>query len=778
MKRNLLYGLRGTILKYMSLTSIIPLVLSLLVLYVIARMALLSMAEQTMMNATHGISRMCENRGEEANRSLGDELERAWGAAKEAFGQYGNLTLGTPAETVEVTDQETMKKSRIKLPTLRSGDTVFLRNDDIPDGIVQRVDMRGATATVFQLAGGRLVRIATSVTTKEGARAVLTAIPGDSPVYRSVAAGRTYRGRASVMGTTSITHYEPLKSRDGKVIGALYIGVPAPKSVLLDMIRETRIADNGYVYIVTAAGRIIDHPFWTGTVLAEKTDRVSGMKLMDLINRNRGSFISYSIEGRDGGHSTKLAFVKYYAPLGWNIVATAEYDDILKSLNRIFLIMVVILVVSPVLILLVSSVLALRISRPFRSIIDTAVKVTEGDLGVFIPQKHYVKCAAIKNCTKEDCPAFSSRNLACWSIEGTVLDAQGRPLPEKEKIESVCSGCRVYRRAIRSEIDEIIEAVNKMIVTMQRIMRDIKRTAEEIHGDADMLTRTSGLLREESQTQAASIEETMSSDEELVATIEHVSSASNVQAEKMSQTSAAMEELTASTRSVGQHSINLSSEAGLMVDEARQTAEMLQRTTDKIGRIEESSRRIGDIIAMINDVSDQINLLSLNASIESARAGEHGKGFAVVAEEISKLADATAHSTKEIETLIKTSREEIGSGAGLVNQTAGAITVMIQKIEAAAKLIGEIATSSEEQIRSSEQVMADVEEVNRMSLQIAQANQEQKQSSTEILQAVTMINDSLQKVAASSQDVADSAAAMKERADRLHGIVGQFRVRD
>jgi methyl-accepting chemotaxis protein len=628
MKRNLLYGLRGTILKYMALTSIIPVVVSILVLYVIARMALLSMAEQTMMNATHGIAKMCEGREEDA------------GLAREDAG--------------------------------------------------------------------------------EG----------------------------------------------------------APRSALRDMIRETRIADSGYVYIVNSKGRIVNHPFWSGTVLAEKKDRGSGARLMDLINGNHGSFISYSIDGRDGSHSTKLAFVNYYRPLDWNIVATAEYNDILKSLNRIFVIMIAILVVSPVLILLVSGVLALRISRPFRSIVDTAVKVTEGDLGVFIPQRHYVKCAKIMNCTKEDCPAFGSRNLACWSIPGTVLDADGNPLPEKEKIEKVCSGCKIYRRAIQSEIDEIIEAVNKMIVTMQRIMGGIKRTAEELHADAEMLTRTSGLLREESRAQAASIEETMSSDEELVATIEHVSAASNVQADKMSQTSAAMEELTASTRSVGQHSIDLSTEAGRLVVEARQTEEMLLRTTDKIGRIEESSRKIGDIIAMINDVSDQINLLSLNASIESARAGEHGKGFAVVAEEISKLADATAQSTKEIETLIRTSRAEIGSGAELVNQTAGAITVIIQKIEAAAKLIGEIATSSEEQIRSSEQVMADVEEVNRMSLQIAQANQEQKQSSAEILQAVTLINDSLQKVAASSQDISESAEAMKERADRLHGIVGQFRVRE
>ncbi len=246
----------------------------------------------------------------------------------------------------------------------------------------------------------------------------------------------------------------------------------------------------------------------------------------------------------------------------------------------------------------------------------------------------------------------------------------------------------------------------------------------------------------------------------------------------MSQTSAAMEELTASTRNVGQHSIDLSKEAVKMVEEATQTGEMLERTTENIARLEDSSRQIGAIIAIINDISDQINLLSLNAAIESARAGEHGKGFAVVAEEISKLADATAQSTKEIETLIKTSGSNIAAGAALVNQTTGAIKNIIAKIEMAARLIQDIAVSSEEQIKSSEVVMSDVEEANRMSLQIAKANDEQKHTSAEILRAVSQINESLQKVAGSSAGVSKSAQAMKDSSHSLHEILSRFNIRD
>ena len=236
-----------------------------------------------------------------------------------------------------------------------------------------------------------------------------------------------------------------------------------------------------------------------------------------------------------------------------------------------------------------------------------------------------------------------------------------------------------------------------------------------------------------------------------------------------------MEHVAVEMHAIGKNSQDVTERGRDTVREAHASGEMLQNTIRSINKISESSRRIGDIVRMINDVSDQINLLSLNASIEAARAGEYGRGFAVVAEEISKLADTTAANTREIEDLIRSVRADIDTGAPLVHQTASVITGMVGNIEEAARLIGAIAEKARTQIEDSDTVRNEVQEVNRMAGQIALATGEQKTTSTEILKAVARINDSIQEIASSAILVTESARSVRDQSERLKSIAGLFR---
>ncbi len=574
-----------------------------------------------------------------------------------------------------------------------------------------------------------------------------------------------------------MTHYEPLKNRQGDIVGAYYIGVPAPDTGLFEMINNTKIGERGYISVVNSQGQLIHHPFLPkGSSLSELKDPVSGKFFAREIYQTKDGALDYHYKDDKNNIEKKRSRFAYFKKWDWIIMANVTYNDILGTLNIIFTILVILLVIFPVTLLFISNYLALRISRPLRKIIETAVKVSSGDLTVFIPQPHYKKCSDIKNCGREDCPAHSTSNLACWGIENTLCD-NGFPVDSEDKLEKYCQYCPVYKNAIRSETDELIEAINNMIVTTQYFVSDLKVTTGELNDRAEELAVVSQKMEEESQTQASFIEETTSANEELMATIENVAHSAENQAVRVAQTSAAMEELTASTKNVGENSSNVSNAAGNTVNEAKRTESMLRETTGKINQVAENSQKIGNIIGMINDISDQINLLSLNAAIEAARAGDHGKGFAVVSEEISKLAEATAQSTKEIENVVKTIRLDIQTGADLVNQTNEAITQMVEKIDSAARLIEEIAMSSEEQARGSEQVMADVEEVNRMAEQIAGATNEQKTTSSEILRALTKINDSIQEIAGSSSIVSESAETLKEKSQRLDEISKRFKTR-
>jgi methyl-accepting chemotaxis protein len=559
------------------------------------------------------------------------------------------------------------------------------------------------------------------------------------------------------------------------VIGAVLLGIPAPKCALFDMIAEIKIANDGFIYIFNSQCHMILHPTLRGKNVRDYRDETTGREYYyDMIKTLNGSTI-YREKDEKGIVRKIVAHYIYFEKWDWIIVSCAPRDDILHGLNVIFYIMLGLLAIFSFGLVITSNFISIRLTKPFKVIIDTAVKVSNGDLKVFIPQPHYVKCAEIKNCGRTDCPSYATNNKACWRIKGT-FDDQGKIIPGVEEKASRCVNCVVYKKSVRDEIDELIEAINNMIVTIRRIMSDINVITTELGTDSENLADISKKMDMESQNQAGSIEQTTAANEELMGSIENVASSAAHQVERVTQTSAAMEELASSTKIVGDNSVNSSRKANETVIEAKNTEKVLQDTTVSINQISESSKKIVDIVGIINDISDQINLLSLNAAIEAARAGEHGKGFAVVSQEISKLADATAQSTKEIESLIKTSRADIEKGAKLVNHTMGAITSMITKIEEAAQLIEEIAASSEEQIKGSETVMLDVEEINKMSEKIAMATSEQKLTSTEMLNAITLINDSIQVIASSAHILADAAESIRQKASRLKEVNNEFKV--
>ena len=272
----------------------------------------------------------------------------------------------------------------------------------------------------------------------------------------------------------------------------------------------------------------------------------------------------------------------------------------------------------------------------------------------------------------------------------------------------------------RDEITQSINALNVLVASLANNMREVSDVAEAVASGAQELTGATEQLSASAQEQASSLEETAASMEEMTSTVKH--NADNaMQADKL-----AVESTGAAAESVV-------------------TASSIKRSMDLI---DTSSRKIGDIIGVIDEIAFQTNLLALNAAVEAARAGEHGRGFAVVASEVRNLAQRSAQAAKEIKALINDSADRVGDGAHLVSVSGAKLEGIESKVKKVAELIAEISAASQEQASG-------IEQVNRAIMQ---------------MDTVTQSN------AAQVEELSSTSQSLSGQAEHLKGLVSFYTI--
>ncbi|HEX5130354.1 MAG TPA: methyl-accepting chemotaxis protein [Usitatibacter sp.] len=310
--------------------------------------------------------------------------------------------------------------------------------------------------------------------------------------------------------------------------------------------------------------------------------------------------------------------------------------------------------------------------------------------------------------------------LAClWLITRTIV----RPLAYAvDVVDRVASGDLTVQvsGSARDETGRLLAGLLKMRDGLADAVSRIRSSADSVGAAATRMASGHADLSSRTDEQAASLEETASSMEELAATVRQ-----NAESARKANELA----------------------AGTSATAAKGGAEM-GRVVQTMGGISESSRKIADILGVIDSIAFQTNILALNAAVEAARAGEQGRGFAVVAAEVRSLAQRSAQAAKEIKQLIQDSVDRVDEGKRLVESAGATMDVIVASAQRVTEVMSGIASASREQLTGIEQVSHSVAQMDRV-----------------VQQNAGLVAES----AAGAQHMADQAAELME-------LVARFRI--
>jgi methyl-accepting chemotaxis protein len=244
---------------------------------------------------------------------------------------------------------------------------------------------------------------------------------------------------------------------------------------------------------------------------------------------------------------------------------------------------------------------------------------------------------------------------------------------------------------------QLKDDANLMADRLTETISDIKSVGREVSNAAAEISTSTTDLSQRTEEQAASLEQTSASMEEMAATVK-----------KNAENALQANQLTSGSREV-----------------ADRGGQVVAKAVNAMARIEESSRKISDIIGVIDEIARQTNLLALNAAVEAARAGDAGRGFAVVASEVRSLAQRSSQAAKDIKDLITNSSSQVQEGVGLVNQAGTSLTEILASIKQVADIVAEIASASQEQSTGIDQInkaLTQMDEVTQQNSALVEEN--------------------------------------------------------
>ena len=510
------------------------------------------------------------------------------------------------------------------------------------------------------------------------------------------------------------------------------ITVDLSLDTIVTRIREIRVYTSGYASLMTQGGTIVAH---------KDASRI-GKSIFDTPEVSDASAVRASMARgesllREHDREGRLTFYYYY-PLNLDLAGQTRYlciaapmDEVLANAQAISRITMIISAATLLLSFLVIFAVVRGCVRPVAVLADTAKEVAGGNLRVEIRDENFSGemkelSSALKNMIATLLDHISR-------AEQLSADAQ----EQAEKAQEATREARTMRiQAENAKRDGMLAAADRL----EGVVHIISSASEQLFSQIEKSDRGS-------QEQAARVGETATAMEEMNSTVLEVA-----------RNAEAASEASATTKLRAEEGAHIVQEAVTGIQSVQNVSLALKEDMNELARQAES---ISEIMGVISDIADQTNLLALNAAIEAARAGEAGRGFAVVADEVRKLAEKTMASTTDVGRTVGTIKKS-------VNQS-------ISQVDRAVDLIAAATTQSNRSGEALSNIMAMVEDTADQVRAIATASEQQSATSEEINRAIGNINEISMQTAQTMQQAARAVSELAAQAQALNQIIMEMK---
>ena len=498
-------------------------------------------------------------------------------------------------------------------------------------------------------------------------------------------------------------------------------------------IKSIKIGKTGYVYLIDKEGKLIIHPNKEGVSL------INEEFIQKIVSDKKGGLISYYAETTN---QNKIVAYRYIPKWDMWVVPGINKGDYLDDVHKDFLYYIVLL---GVILIILQIVISLNINRSIKNGIDDFVKYFNEFLSFITFKQNRIEKVISKNNDEFSKLTIQINNVvdefdANFKDDMKVI---GEIVLTMDKVEQGIFKCRIKSETKNPMICTLKNTINKSLESLEFSMKDLERVTSSYSNNnfkdtivipsklkdrllsvmtgVNTLGKALGNVAKQNLKNGQELDQNASI---MKNSMQNLSTKANEQAASLEETAAALEEITSITRNNAQNASKMAS-LGETVKAAVVNGQTLaSKTAISMEEINEKVTAINEAITVIDQIAFQTNILSLNAAVEAATAGEAGRGFAVVAAEVRNLASRSADAAKEIKLLVEDANSKANAGKDISSEMIKGYETLNTQISETIQLIHDVSSGSKEQMTGIEQINDTVTMLDRVTQENAsEANQ-------------------------------------------------------